>query len=1244
MFGFSAFAEQPLGDADAAVAGVASVPVGAIGSSALGAHAIGRGATEGSGGADVTATVASNTLTITAPTATASGAVQGNASAASNTITLTAPVVSVNTGAVVTVDAGKASQTFAVTVVNDGGGNKYYIDGVKQASLSLHEEGTYRFDVSASSVGGHPFNFSTTSDGTHNSGSAYTTGVTTVGTAGQAGAYLEIVVTTSTPDLYYYCSYHSGMGGAVAFSEQFSQVPFFVILSPQTSSATGDAAATADLGALISTVTPAPAVSADYTITVQLVALGLTPAQASGTGDAVATFADSIEVGLTAPTASVSASAAAAAQGASITASPPIAFPDFSQTRTLLSGSTVTETTTRYNGASTITAPLIGNANSGNGSVAVDPDVYGEQFWFTSNEFFENTKSVDETAVLSSTALGWYFIDWPTQSVVQLIRGKSTGVGQSAPILEYIIMYQFDDSGNIRPKASSQNYAANLPTQNNIGANFRDVLSPTNSFIIEGGASLSAASAPVNPYFNFDINIGVPYLYFADPNQVGSRKAVIQVYSFDRETVNGNYQLSWNLGSGFYTVDQSTTTSSSRFQLGDIFSRNTSNPNSPYADLYAEPVPNWPGAALPWRGNWASRSTQNYMLYSLVGTNTSVSSDIRRFIYLAAENGDNILVSSEPFTSTGRTAHLAEAEKFVDGTYANSVYNGHFTNGDATLEANADDRLLKTKDVLQNVTIDATASVNTLGNALSLAVTSADVTGSGNYEVNAALVTVTVSPLSGSVQADGNATSALPAALPLTAAAPVAEAGGTATSALPAALPTTTPLASATGGALINVGLPTLDTSPAAAATSATVSGSVVVNVFVQLDVTAPSASPSGAALTTITDTPSIDITPLAQSVSAGCALNIALPNVTVSSSAPSTLAEAIFSVALPTLTLTTLTASAGFSGDASASAATLTLSTPSPTVSASVNRAVVSNTLSVSASEPTTAVVEFPEAFNTVSITAAESSLSLGATVESALVTLDTAPPLASASAGVSVTAEIALVTLDTSPPLASASAGVSVTAESALVTLDTAPPLASAIGTISATASTALPTLSTTAPEVSSTIVDFPEVFNSLVVSAPAATVSASADVEIALVTLDTAPPAATATATASVIAEVTLPALPIVSCTPTLIYSTTAGGPLTVQPPVAVFTDGAAAQAFENKLTFAAPEPTHAAGAVVSNSLTTLTTTAPEAAAFEFRPLELDPDRIIVVPQETRTQVIEEANRLLVITQETRTVEVA
>ena len=42
----------------------------------------------------------------------------------------------------------------------------------------------------------------------------YTTGVTATGTPGQAGAQTEIVVPFGAPDLYYYCSQHSGMGGS----------------------------------------------------------------------------------------------------------------------------------------------------------------------------------------------------------------------------------------------------------------------------------------------------------------------------------------------------------------------------------------------------------------------------------------------------------------------------------------------------------------------------------------------------------------------------------------------------------------------------------------------------------------------------------------------------------------------------------------------------------------------------------------------------------------------------------------------------------------------------------------------------------------------------------------------------------------------------------------------------------------------------------------------------------------------
>mgnify|MGYP003675341925 FL=1 len=105
------------------------------------------------------------------------------------------------------------TRTFTVTVVSTGSGNKYFIDGVQQDTLNLAETATYKFDQSDSSNSSHPFRFSTTSDGSHSGGDEYTTGVTTNGTPGQAGAYTQIVVAASAPTLYYYCTAHSGMGG-----------------------------------------------------------------------------------------------------------------------------------------------------------------------------------------------------------------------------------------------------------------------------------------------------------------------------------------------------------------------------------------------------------------------------------------------------------------------------------------------------------------------------------------------------------------------------------------------------------------------------------------------------------------------------------------------------------------------------------------------------------------------------------------------------------------------------------------------------------------------------------------------------------------------------------------------------------------------------------------------------------------------------------------------------------------------
>tara|TARA_R110002020_G_scaffold453806_2_gene668882 strand:- start:1360 stop:2352 length:993 start_codon:yes stop_codon:yes gene_type:complete len=106
--------------------------------------------------------------------------------------------------------------SIVVTVVNPGSGNKYYYDGANQV-ITLSKGQTYRFDQSAGTNSGHPLRFSTTANGTHASGSAYTTNVTVVGTPGNAGAYTQITTEQDTPTLYTYCTAHSGMGNTVSY-------------------------------------------------------------------------------------------------------------------------------------------------------------------------------------------------------------------------------------------------------------------------------------------------------------------------------------------------------------------------------------------------------------------------------------------------------------------------------------------------------------------------------------------------------------------------------------------------------------------------------------------------------------------------------------------------------------------------------------------------------------------------------------------------------------------------------------------------------------------------------------------------------------------------------------------------------------------------------------------------------------------------------------------------------------------
>ena len=94
---------------------------------------------------------------------------------------------------------------YTVTVASYGGGNKFHILGIPQNTLELMEGNTYVFSYPSA----HPFALSTTSDGTHGGGSEYTTGVSRDSSANT----LTYVVPTGAPQLYYYCTNHSGMGG-----------------------------------------------------------------------------------------------------------------------------------------------------------------------------------------------------------------------------------------------------------------------------------------------------------------------------------------------------------------------------------------------------------------------------------------------------------------------------------------------------------------------------------------------------------------------------------------------------------------------------------------------------------------------------------------------------------------------------------------------------------------------------------------------------------------------------------------------------------------------------------------------------------------------------------------------------------------------------------------------------------------------------------------------------------------------
>ena len=118
-------------------------------------------------------------------------------------------------------DGSNAYTQFTVTVAaktsthiynGTGSSNGYLLNDSVSPFISFKVGNTYRFDQADATNSGHPLRFYYDAGKT----TQYSTGVTTNGTPGSSGAYTQIVVSETTPNiLYYQCSSHAYMGSRI---------------------------------------------------------------------------------------------------------------------------------------------------------------------------------------------------------------------------------------------------------------------------------------------------------------------------------------------------------------------------------------------------------------------------------------------------------------------------------------------------------------------------------------------------------------------------------------------------------------------------------------------------------------------------------------------------------------------------------------------------------------------------------------------------------------------------------------------------------------------------------------------------------------------------------------------------------------------------------------------------------------------------------------------------------------------
>ena len=143
------------------------------------------------------------------------------------------------TGTPTTFTITVASKTTAHPYYGDGSSNAYVVDGIQGPMLNLagfdattaNSEYFYKFDQADSSNSGHPLRFYLDADKT----TEYTTGVTTSGTPGNAGAHTTIQINEETPRvLYYQCSSHALMGNYIVIPSSNVSNSFEKLISMPT--------------------------------------------------------------------------------------------------------------------------------------------------------------------------------------------------------------------------------------------------------------------------------------------------------------------------------------------------------------------------------------------------------------------------------------------------------------------------------------------------------------------------------------------------------------------------------------------------------------------------------------------------------------------------------------------------------------------------------------------------------------------------------------------------------------------------------------------------------------------------------------------------------------------------------------------------------------------------------------------------------------------------------------------------